>query len=54
MSNWLGVYLWLIPVVPLAASLVVLSLSNARRGAAAGLAIAGQIVALVLSFIAFG
>ena len=44
MSSWVVAHLWLIPVVPLAASLAILSLSQSRRSAAAGLAIAGQIV----------
>jgi NADH:ubiquinone oxidoreductase subunit 5 (chain L)/Multisubunit Na+/H+ antiporter, MnhA subunit len=46
-------YLWLIPAVPLAASLLILSLSNARRTGAAVLAIAGQVIALILSLVAF-
>jgi NADH-quinone oxidoreductase subunit L len=45
--------LWLIPAVPLAISLVILSLANSRRKSAAGLAVAGQIVALALSIFAF-
>src|SRR5437763_15447428 len=45
--------LWLIPAVPLAASLIILSLANSRRNAAATLAIFGQIVALALSILAF-
>src|SRR5438093_9374713 len=45
--------LWLIPAVPLAASLIILSLANSRRSAAATLAIFGQIVALALSILAF-
>ncbi|MEO6970092.1 MAG: NADH-quinone oxidoreductase subunit L, partial [Chthoniobacterales bacterium] len=53
MSDWIVSHLWLIPTVPLAASLVILSLSNQRRNAAAGLAILGQIFALVLSVTAF-
>src|SRR6476620_10140654 len=53
MSNSLLAHLWLIPAVPLAASLLVLSLSNARRSGAAGLAIAGQVIALILSLVAF-
>jgi NADH-quinone oxidoreductase subunit L len=53
MSNWIVAHLWLIPVVPLAASLVILSLSSARRTAAATLAIGGQIIALLLSIAAF-
>jgi NADH-quinone oxidoreductase subunit L len=53
MSKFLLAHLWLIPAVPLAASLLILSLSNARRTAAAGLAIAGQAMALILSLVAF-
>ena len=51
--NWLVNNLWLIPAVPLAISLVILSLANSRRKNAAGLAVAGQIVALALSIFAF-
>ena len=51
--NWLVNNLWLIPAVPLAISLVILSLANSRRKSAAGLAVAGQIVALALSIFAF-
>src|SRR4030095_6950310 len=53
MSNSILAHLWLIPAVPLAASLLILSLSNARRSGAAVLAIAGQAIALVLSLVAF-
>ncbi len=53
MSGWIVAHLWLIPAVPLAASLAILGLSNRRRSAAAGLAIAGQAVALLLSLAAF-
>ncbi len=53
MSDSLLAHLWLIPAVPLAASLLILSLLNARRAAAAGLAIAGQLIALILSVVAF-
>jgi NADH-quinone oxidoreductase subunit L len=45
--------LWLIPAVPVAISLVVLSLSSGRRKIAAGLAIIGQVIALALSILAF-
>jgi NADH-quinone oxidoreductase subunit L len=54
MSNWIVAHLWLIPVAPLAASLIILSLANARRVAAATLAIFGQTIALLLSLVAFG
>ncbi len=53
MSNWIGAHLWLIPAVPLAGSLVILSLTNSRRAAAAALAIFGQVLAFVLSLSAF-
>src|SRR6266550_1767085 len=53
MSSWIVSNLWLIPVVPLAVSLVVLTLPNSRRAGAAVLAIAGQIIAFVLSALAF-
>jgi NADH-quinone oxidoreductase subunit L len=43
---------WLIPFVPLVASLSILSLSNSRRRVASGLAIAGQIAALTMSIMA--
>ena len=45
--------LWLIPAVPFAASLVILSLSKSRRKSAAVLAIGGQIVVLAISIVAF-
>src|SRR3982075_3602470 len=45
--------LWLIPAVPLAASLIILSLANSRRRGAVALAIFGQIAALALSIFAF-
>ena len=51
--NWLVNNLWLLPAVPLAISPVILSLANSRRKNAAGLAVAGQIVALALSIFAF-
>src|SRR5207249_6492364 len=53
MTRGIVANLWLIPAVPLAASLIILSLANSRRNAAATLAIVGQIVALALSILAF-
>ncbi len=53
MNTWIVTNLWLIPVVPLAASLVILSLANSRRRAACSLAVLGQIVALALAITAF-
>nr|AYC79588.1 NADH-quinone oxidoreductase subunit L [uncultured bacterium] len=51
--SWIVDYLWMIPAVPLAASLVILSLSNARRKSAAFLAVIGQALALAISVLAF-
>ncbi len=45
--------LWLIPAIPLAASLAILSLANSRRKSAAALAVIGQVAALTLSIVAF-
>src|SRR5437588_634319 len=53
MSSWIVSNLWLIPAVPLAISLVVLSLANPQRSIAALLAIFGQIVAFILAIMAF-
>src|SRR5881296_2444121 len=53
MNSWIVTNLWLIPAVPFAASLVILSLSKARRKTAAALAVAGQIAALAMSVLAF-
>ena len=53
MSSWIVTNLWLIPAVPLAVSLVVLSLANSQRSIAALLAIFGQIVAFILAIMAF-
>src|SRR5437588_522576 len=53
MSSWIVSNLWLIPAVPLAASLVILSLTNPARRIAVLLAIFGQVVALILAIVAF-
>jgi len=53
MSSWIVTNLWLIPAVPLAVSLVVLSLANPQRSIAALLAIFGQVVAFNLAIMAF-
>src|SRR5436305_600719 len=53
MSSWIVSNLWLIPAVPLAVSLVVLSLANPQRSIAALLAIFGQVVVLILAIVAF-
>jgi NADH-quinone oxidoreductase subunit L len=46
-------HLWLIPSVPFAASLIILSLPKAQRISAAALAVAGQVAALAMSVVAF-
>ena len=46
-------YFWLIPAAPFAASVVILSLRNTRRKAAATLAVFGQGLALAISILAF-
>src|SRR5438132_667179 len=53
MSSWIVTNLWLIPAVPLAASLLILALANSRRRTGAALAITGQILAFALAFMAF-
>src|SRR4029077_16195647 len=53
MMTWIVSNLWLIPAVPLTASLIVLSLANSRRKAAAALAVTGQVTALAISILAF-
>jgi NADH-quinone oxidoreductase subunit L len=53
MNSWIITNLWLIPAIPLVASLVILSLSSARRRSAAALTVIGQVVALALSIFAF-
>jgi NADH-quinone oxidoreductase subunit L len=53
MTPWIVTNLWLIPAIPLAAALSILCLNNSRRKGAAALAVLGQIVALILAFIAF-
>src|SRR5206468_9829137 len=51
--SWIIDHLWLIPAVPFAASLVILSLSKLRRKSTVVLAITGQVVALAMSVLAF-
>ncbi len=53
MTRGIVTNLWLIPAVPLAVSLIILSLAKSRRTGAAALAIIGQILALALTVTAF-
>src|SRR6266481_2623255 len=53
MNSWIITCLWLIPAAPFAASLIILSLSKARRKTAAALAVLGQVAVFAMSIIAF-
>jgi NADH-quinone oxidoreductase subunit L len=53
MNSWIVTNLWLIPAVPLAAALLILSFANSRRKIGATLAITGQVIAFGLSVMAF-
>jgi NADH-quinone oxidoreductase subunit L len=53
MSAWILNHLWLIPSVPFAVALIILSLPKARRRSAAALAVTGQVAALAMSVVAF-
>jgi NADH-quinone oxidoreductase subunit L len=53
MNPWIVDYLWLVPVVPLAASLLILAFTGSRSRGAAALAIISQLAALILSVVAF-
>ncbi|MEY2483789.1 MAG: NADH-quinone oxidoreductase subunit [Verrucomicrobiota bacterium] len=52
MNLWIVDYLWLVPVVPLAASLLILTFAGSRSKAGAALAIIGQLASLVLAIVA--
>ena len=51
--SWIITNLWLIPAIPIAISLGILSFAKSRRKSAAGLAVIGQVIALALSIVAF-
>jgi NADH-quinone oxidoreductase subunit L len=53
MNSWITTNVWLIPALPLAFALLILSLPNSQRRSAASFAIIGQVVALILSILAF-
>jgi NADH-quinone oxidoreductase subunit L len=53
MNLWIVDYLWLVPAVPLAASLLILTFAGSRSKGAAALAIIGQLAALILSVASF-
>jgi NADH-quinone oxidoreductase subunit L len=53
MISWTAANFWLIPLFPLAVSLLILSLASSRRTVAVTFAVIGQIAALVISIAAF-
>jgi NADH-quinone oxidoreductase subunit L len=53
MSAWILSHFWLIPAVPFAGSLIILSLPNTWRRSAALLAVTGQVAVLALSVVGF-
>jgi len=53
MISWIAANLWLIPIVPLGASLLILGLAKSRGKMAVALAVTGQAVALLMSMAAF-
>jgi NADH-quinone oxidoreductase subunit L len=53
MTSWSAEYFWLIPLIPLAVSLLILSLGRSRRTAAFALAALGELAALLISAGAF-
>src|SRR3954468_13046499 len=53
MISWAIANFWLIPLLPLAASLLILSLGRFRRTAAFALAVVGQVAAVSIAIGAF-
>src|SRR4051812_21100916 len=53
MISWTAAYFWLIPLVPLAVSLLILILPKARGSGAFALAILGQVAALIIAAASF-
>ncbi|MEY2550331.1 MAG: NADH-quinone oxidoreductase subunit, partial [Verrucomicrobiota bacterium] len=53
MISWATANFWLIPLLPLAASLLILSLGRSRRTAPFALAVVGQVAAVALAIGAF-
>ncbi|MEN3370798.1 MAG: NADH-quinone oxidoreductase subunit [Verrucomicrobiota bacterium] len=53
MNPWIIDYLWLVPLVPLVASLLILTFVGSSSKGAAVLAIIGQFASLILSVVAF-
>jgi NADH-quinone oxidoreductase subunit L len=53
MMNWITSNVWLIPALPLAASLTILFVAAKNRAASSALAVIGQVIALIFSITAF-
>src|SRR4051794_25534199 len=53
MISWAAAYFWLIPLVPLAVSLLILVLPKGRGSGASALAILGQVAALIIAIASF-
>ena len=53
MNSWISQNVWLIPLTPIAASILILVSGKSSRIAAAGFAIVGQIAAFTMSIFAF-
>jgi NADH-quinone oxidoreductase subunit L len=53
MTSWAASNFWLIPLLPLAASLLILTLGKARGSGAFALAVLGQIAALTVAVVSF-
>jgi NADH-quinone oxidoreductase subunit L len=53
MNSWITSNVWLIPTVPLAASILILASGKSARRSAVAFAILGQVVALTMSILAF-
>src|SRR5438067_12455591 len=53
MTSWTAANFWLIPLLPLAASLLILGFAKSHRGVAIGLAVIGQLTTLSISIAAF-
>jgi NADH-quinone oxidoreductase subunit L len=53
MISWTAANFWLIPLLPVAASLLILCFAKSRGGIAVGLAVLGQIAGLAVSIAAF-
>src|SRR3954447_26848940 len=53
MNSWPADHLWLIPSIPFAAAILILSVAKSRGRVAAGLAIVGQAATFIMAILAF-